>query len=129
MPDHELDAMRAAYEHLKGLDRRQWTRALEYISRRMAEDDRASYIKFETTAPVQWVIAGDISDPYESPSDAVAESYADPLTVIEVNGIATVRQRFAVMIPTDDSRGEAEWFGTRAEAEACVAHWMARAAS
>lgn len=76
--DIEVEAIRAAYAAIKGLDRRQWTRALEYLATRMAEDDRASHIALRLSEdflpPTQYVLAGELSDPTATPEEAVSVS-------------------------------------------------------
>lgn len=114
--DTEIEAIRAAYAVIKGMNRAQWTRALKYLETRMAEDDRATYIgRTELPSPVQYVAAGNIGEAFDSPEEAIRESYYEE-PIMEINGIATVSQRFAVEVSSDD--GTLEWFDTRDAAEA-----------
>ena len=121
--DTEIEAIRTAYAPIKGMSRNHWTRALEYLARRMAEDDRSSYIGFRWGVafppPVQYVRAGEIFDPYASQEEVVTEAGYDDL-IVEVNGIATVSQSFAVCIPIEDDT-IIKWFETRDAAEAYLA--------
>lgn len=120
--DTEIDAIRSAYACIKGLNRAQWTRALEYLATRMAEDDRASHITFsreDFPPPVQYVLAGGPSDPVVTPEEAVGQASYDQ-KIYEVNGVAVVSQRFAVEVNTDDGN-EIEWFDTRDAAETFLA--------
>lgn len=117
--DVELAAIRTAYAAIKGLNRAQWTRVLTYLETRMAEDDRGSHIgRDELPPPVQYVAAGVIDEPYDTPEEAMRE-HGDG-TVVEINGIAVVSQRFAIEVPCDDDY-IVEWFDTRDTAEAYLA--------
>lgn len=130
MPDQEIDAIRAAYECIKGMDRQQWTRALEYISRRMAEDDRAAHSVTETEAPTWFVTPTSPDEKFPTP-DAVVAEYGDTYVVTEVNGVAVVSQKFVILIPIGDGDGdggiaghEFEWFDTREAAETYLTEMM-----
>jgi hypothetical protein len=122
MTDPELTAIAASYDALKGLDRKGWTRALEYIVTRLAGDDRRVFITSDggLPEPVQWVIAGQLDTASASPEDAVLDTSEESWTPIEVNGVAVVSQRFAVVAPNEETHGNIEWFDTRDEAEAFV---------
>lgn len=118
MPDQEIDAIRAAYECIKGMDRKQWTRALEYLSTRMAEDDRGAYVhNVDTFAPTSFVLTGDFQDHFETAEEAI--ECEDSWTPIEVNGVAVVSQRFAVIVKTEDAH-ETEWFESRDAAQTFI---------
>lgn len=119
--DTEIDAIRSAYACIKGLNRAQWTRALEYLATRMAEDDRASHVAFireNFPPPVQYVLAGELSDPCATPEESLAQSSADKIHA--VNGVAVVSQQFAVEVPTDEDP-IIKWFDTRDAAETFLA--------
>lgn len=123
--DAELFAMIAAYEHIKGMDRQQWTRALKYISERMAEDNRAAHSATETTAPTWWETPRYPGESFESRGEVAAE-YGEAGAINEVIGVAVVSQQFVVMIPIADGNGEIEgheheWFDTREAAEKYLA--------
>lgn len=122
MTDPELIAIAAAYAALKGLDRKTWTRALEYIGARLAGDDRHLFITSDGTLPepMQWAIAGQLDTASASPDDAVLDCLEESWTPVEVNGVAVVSQRFAVVAPNEDHHNHIEWFDTRDEAEAFV---------
>lgn len=115
--DQELMAMIHALEAVKELDRAQWTRVLNYISTRMAEDNRRAYSATETHAPTAFVAAGNWDERSDS-ADESAYDLAEPMTVLEVNGIAVASQRFVVAIVT-------EWFDTREAAEKYLASMLA----
>lgn len=125
--DPELAGIEAAYEAIKGLDRRQWDRAIRYLAERLAEDDRTGFITQNPAAsfppPISYIERGIPDCFYDSREGVLDESSAATLEVIEVNGIATVTQEFAVFLPTDEdgSGSEAQWFPTRAAAEAFIA--------
>lgn len=126
MSDPELTAMQAAYEHIKGMSRAQWTRALKYISKRMAEDDRAAHVRVETDAPTAWIAAENWDERWDD-KEELAGDLAQSGEILEVNGVAVVSQQFVIAIPVcggpeNDIDGyEHEWFDTREAAEKYLA--------
>lgn len=128
MPDQEIDAIRAAYEYIKGMDRQQWTRALKYLSERMAEDDRAAHSATETAAPTWFLTPTNPDERFPTP-DTVAAEYGDTYIVTEVNGVAVVSQQFVILIPIGDGQGgidghEFVWFDAREAAETYLTEMM-----
>lgn len=127
MPDDEIAAIQTAYSALKGMDRKDWTRALDYIGKRLAGDDRGRFLSLhglDLPEPTQYVLAGDLNTAAGDSSDVVDE--LESWGIAEVNGVAIVSQRFAVMVPLGNADGdidghEIEWFDTRDAAEAYVA--------
>lgn len=120
MTDPEIAAINEAYNALRCIPATEWNRALKYLADRLSANDRTVHIGrlFERPAPTQFIHEGEMANPYESEDELVKEN-ADPLTPFEVNGVAVVSQRFAVMIPIDDG-DEIEWFDTREAADAYV---------
>lgn len=128
--DKELAGIEVAYEAIKGLDRNQWGRALNYLAGRLAEDDRMAhiYLNLENYPPPQWFIEGNHKGEdgtFDCREEAVDNSMGESWEPIKVNGIAVVSQWFAVVFPIgdgDDVRGtEVQWFDTRAQADAFIA--------
>lgn len=124
--DPEIKALETAYQALRCIPAREWTRALNYLADRLSADDRTVHISklLEHPAPTQFVNAGEMAMPYEDAEELV-EDNADCMVPVEVNGVAVVSQRFAVMIPIssngEDVDGhEIEWFDTREAADAFV---------
>lgn len=133
-PDAELTAMKTAFEALATLpDPRAWGRALTWIADRLMEKHRAEYLQFDALnwpSPTQYCTNGEIAESLADADELVLDGYRDPMTPIEVNGVAIVSQRWAVMVPTGDGDGnwdgeEIMWFATRAEAEAYCAEGRA----
>lgn len=123
--DQEIDAIQAAYACIKGLDRGQWTRVLKYLETRMAEDDRGAYTGLiGLPPPLQYVVGGHIDEPYPSAEEAMQEAGCE-LDIAEVNGIATVSQKFAVRVPCEDDE-IIEWFDSRDAAETYLAEMRQR---
>lgn len=125
MSDQEVDAIHAAYEHIKGLNRQQWTRALKYISERMAEDNRAAHSATETEAPTWFFTPTSPDERFRTPGDVAAE-YGKTDCITEINGVAVVSQKFVILIPIGDGQGgidghEFEWFDDRGAAEKYLA--------
>ena len=127
--DAELAAMKTAFEALATLpDPRAWGRALTWIANRLMEQHRTEYLQFDALnwpKPTQYCVNGQIAEAVEDADDLVQEWDREPMTPIEVNGVAIVSQRYAVVVPIyngeDHDGDEIMWFSTRAEAEAYCA--------
>lgn len=128
--DTELTAIKAALNALQGLpDRRAWQRALDYITNRLSENERTMRLHTPLSAlpePLQYCRDGEINDLFLDATECALDAEWPLWSPIEVNGVAIVSQRFAVVTLIGDSDGnpdgeEVKWFSTRAEAEAYCA--------
>ena len=120
MANAEMAAMMDAYKALLPLasDRHATARALAWVGA-MLESDRRDHLAAAATGiePEKWAISP--SWELTGTAQECAEEYGERGTVLELDGIAIVRRRFAVMVPTDDG-DVIEWFPTREEAQAMV---------
>src|ERR1700677_3319278 len=109
MIDPELAAINQALVALSAVPPFEWQRALNYLADRLSERDRTVHLikTFERPAPTQFIHEGDMACPYADAEDLVRDT-ADTLVPFEVNGVAVVSQRFALVIPIADEAGERE---------------------
>ena len=125
--DAELTAIETALAALITLPNRQaWLRALDYIINRLTEDERTGHLAalgVGIQQPTQYVLGGDLDARFASASEALGEADTPVLTIVEVNGIAIVSQRFGIEVPIDCDAGGTDflWFDTREQANAYLA--------
>lgn len=123
----EIEAMQVAYNALRGQDASVERRMLTWLTDRLAEDARGREAEEHAgPAPSCWCANGDPTDvlPMADRGEAIEEADADHWSVVEVCGLAIVKQEFVVMVHTDEGR-EHKSFPTRAEADAYVKGMLA----
>lgn len=126
----ELVAAHGAYSSLRRLERHEAERVLEWVRKRLDSDERGrEATQYPEIEPTDWIVGGQVEGPSYPDRDTAAGDELSYGMVLEVSGRATVRQHFAVLMPTDDDGGEVRWFDDRAEADAYLAAMLAEPAS